>query len=102
MIEPPRSSDALPATVAANARVYPPPCARGPLPALARMVAAGKALRLAGGPLAFSACEIAIRELAGVTRTAASLAEISSWAARQDGAIGTRVDRLLDDLSRPR
>ncbi len=94
--------EALPATVAANAQVYLSPCALGPLAVVAPMVAAAAALPLAGGPLAFSACEIAIRESARVTRTAASLAQTRSWAARQGGAIGARGVRLLDALSRPR
>jgi dihydropteroate synthase len=95
-------AQALPTTVAANARVYLLPCAIAPLAVLAPMVAAGTALPLAGGPLAFAACEITIRDPAGVTRTTASLVETRSWAARQDGAIGARLARLLDALSRPR
>jgi dihydropteroate synthase len=82
--------------------VYLSPCGLGPLAVLAPMVAAGAAMPLAGGPLAFSACEIAIRESARVTRTTTSLAETRGWAARQGGAIGARVVRLLDELSRPR
>ncbi len=95
-------AETLPPTVPANARVYLSPCGLGPLAVLTPMVAVAAALPLAGGPLAFSACEIAIRESARVTRTAASLAETRNWAARQGGAIGARVARLLDDLSRPR
>lgn len=94
--------EALPTAVAANAQVYLSPCGLGPLAVLAPMVAAGAALPLAGGPLAFSACEVAIRESARVTRTTAPLAETGRWAARQGGAIGARVVRLLDALSRPR
>ncbi len=95
-------TEALPAAVPATAQVYLSPCALGPLTVLAPMVAAAAALPLAGGPLAFSTCEIAIRESARVTRTTASLTETRSWAARQGGAIGARVTRLLDDLSRSR
>jgi dihydropteroate synthase len=92
----------LPATVAADAQIYLSPSALGPLAALAPMVAAAAALPLAGGPLAFSACEIAIREAARVTRTAASLSETRDWAAHQGGPVGPRIARLLDDLSGPR
>ncbi len=102
MIESSEPTEALPATVAANARVYLSPCALGPLAVLTPMVAAAAALPLAGGPLAFSACEIAIRESARGTRTTASLAETRRWAAGQGGTIGARVARLLDDLSSPR
>jgi len=95
-------AQALPATVATNAQVYLSPSALGPLAVLRPMVAAGMAMPLVGGPLAFSACEIAIRESADVTRTAASLAETRRWAAGQGGGVGARVDRLLDVLSQPR
>ena len=96
------ATEALPATVSATARIYLSPCALGPLAVLAPMVAAGTAMPLAGGPLAFSACEIAFRGPAGVMRAAASLGETRSWAARQGGAIEPRIARLLDALSRPR
>src|SRR5262249_54246097 len=91
----------LPATVAANAKVYLSPCALGPLAVMAQMVAAGGALPLVGGRLALAACEIAIRDAAGVTRTTAPLTEARDWAVRLGGAIAARVDRLLDALSRP-
>jgi dihydropteroate synthase len=96
------ATEALPAAVAANAQVYLSPCALGPLAVLAPLVAAGAALPLAGGPLAFSACEIAIRESARVTRTAAALAETRRWAVAQGAPVGARISHLLDNLSRPR
>jgi dihydropteroate synthase len=102
MMESSASAHALPTIVPADAKLYLSPNALGPLTALAPMVAAGAALPLAAGPLAFSACEIAIRGPAGVTRTAASLAETRSWATRQGGAIAAHIARLLDDLSQPR
>jgi dihydropteroate synthase len=97
------ATPALPAAVPADAQaIYLLPSGLGRLADLASMVPAGTALPLAGGPLAFCACEIAIRQSAGVTRTAASLADTRDWAARQGGAVGARVARLLDALSRPR
>src|SRR5262245_26422821 len=97
------SAQALPEIVAADARVYLSPAAIAPLTVLSTMVAAGNALPLAGGSLAFAACEIAIRMPAsGVTRTAASVAETRSWATRQDGAVAARIARLLDTMCRPR
>jgi dihydropteroate synthase len=95
-------ASALQDSVAANAQVYLSPTALGPQSVLAPMVAAATALPLAGGPLAFSACEVAIREPARIARTTASLADTRAWAARQGGAVEARVARLLDDLSRPR
>jgi dihydropteroate synthase len=92
----------LPETVAANAQLYLSPCALGPLTTLAPLVAAGSALPLAGGPLAFSACEIAIREPGRIARTTASLADTRAWAAGLGGAVDARVARLLDALSRLR
>ena len=93
---------ALPPAVAADVRIYLAPCAIGPLTTLAPLVAAGSALPLAGGPLAFAACEIAIRDATGVTRTTASLADTRCWTAQQGGAGAARVIALLDALSRPR
>ncbi len=93
-------ASALPDSVEANAKVYLSPSAIGPLSVLAPMVAAGSALPLAGGPLAFSACEVATREPARITRTTASLADTRAWATRQ--GVDARVTRLLDDLARPR
>jgi dihydropteroate synthase len=101
-MESPAPESALPATVAADARVYLSPSAIGPLAALAPMVAAGSALPLAGGPLAFAACEVAIREAMRVTRTAAPLTETRRWAAQQGGAVEARVERLLETIARPR
>lgn len=96
------TAQGLPATVPAEARVYLAPSAVGPLTTLAPMVADGTALPLTGGPLAFAACEIAVRDSTRVTRTAVSLAETRLWAARQPGTIQARITRLLHDLARPR
>jgi dihydropteroate synthase len=61
------------------------------------MVAAGKARPLAGGPLAFPACELIFRTKDETRRAIASLTEIEQWR----GA-GTALRERLDLLSRPR
>jgi len=101
-MESPGATEELPAAVAATAQVYLSPCALGPLTALAPMIATGMALPLAGSPLAFAACEIAVRESTRVTRTTASLAETRRWATDQGPPVGARIAGLLDTLSRPR
>lgn len=61
------------------------------------MVAAGQARKLAGGPLAFPACELVLRTGAETRRVIASLPEIEQWKGGGD-ALRAR----LDLLSRPR
>jgi dihydropteroate synthase len=95
-------AEALPPAVPGDAPMYLSPRALGLLAALAPMVAAATALPLAGGPLAFSACEVAIRGSEGVQRTTVSIVDLRRWMANQgDGAVA-RVARSLDALLRPR
>jgi dihydropteroate synthase len=68
---------------------------------MAAMIAAGTAMPLAGGALAFTACEVAIRA-ERIERVTVSLADLRVWAARLGGTFTDRVARLLDRLSRPR
>ena len=65
----------------------------------ARAVADGTAMRLAGGPLAFSACVVTLAAPRGLVRTMAGLAELSDWAAREDATLGRAVARRLELLS---
>ena len=65
--------------------------------------APGNALPLAGGPLAFCSCEIALREGgAPASRTRASVAEIEAWAGALDTDAAGRARDLLARLSAPR
>jgi dihydropteroate synthase len=97
-----RLAEALSTAVQPSARIYLLPCGLGPLSGMAPMVATGTAMPLAGGPLAFSACEIAVRGSSGVQRATAAVVVTRAWAAGLGAAVNTRVARLLDDLSRPR
>ena len=63
------------------------------------MVATGTAMPLAGGPLAFTACEIAVRGPGGVQRATATLVVTRVWAAGLGAEARSRVNGLLDHLS---
>jgi len=71
--------------------------------AAAIMVARGEARRLAGGPLAFSSCEIVTRIAGETRRLVANLPEAQQWALEADDTVlGERLETRLDLLSRPR
>ena len=70
--------------------------------AASRAVAAGSALRLAGGPVAFSACVVTLADRGRLVRAAAGLAELGDWAARQHPTVGGAVDDRLARIARPR
>ena len=67
------------------------------------MVARGEARLLAGGPLAFAACEIVTRTAGETRRLIATLPEAEQWALEVgDADLGERVETRLDLLSQPR
>ena len=66
------------------------------------MVAAGRARALAGGPLAFPACEIILRTPAETRRVIATLAEAEAWRKEAGVELGEKLAARLDLLSRPR
>jgi dihydropteroate synthase len=58
---------------------------------------------LAGGPLAFAACEAVVREATReIDRRVLRLAEIPAWAGRHGGAVAAQAQTLLKRLSAPR
>jgi dihydropteroate synthase len=67
-----------------------------------RMVAAGKARALAGGPLAFPTCEIILRTRTETRRVIATLAEAEAWRQQAGAELSERLASRLDLLSRPR
>ncbi|HTO83815.1 MAG TPA: dihydropteroate synthase [Methylomirabilota bacterium] len=91
----------LPARLSPTARLYLAPVGIAPQRELSTMIAAGAALPLAGGPLAFAACEVAIRDQR-IERLTASVADVTAWASRLGGTAADRLRLLLDQLSRPR
>jgi dihydropteroate synthase len=101
-MESPVAEERLPARVLSEARVYltpGDPCRRTGMETL---IESGKALPLAGGRLAFSVCEVAVRVPGRIQRAPATVPEIRAWAAGQGGAAQERVDLLLGNLSRER
>src|SRR5215469_4768956 len=92
---PPRTE--LAATFPAGARLYVRPLGLLHGEAAAAMIAEGKARPLAGGPLAFPACELILRTQAKTRRVISSLPEIERWPGG-----GALLQERLDLLSRPR
>ena len=70
--------------------------------AAARAVAAGSAMPLAGGPVAFSACVVTLAVGPRLLRAAAGLAEIGDWAARETASLAHAVGDRLDRIARAR
>lgn len=67
------------------------------------LVAAGSALPLAGPGMAFSACEVALREAAaGITRGLLPAPELLRWRDGLNQTTRARIDARLDLLARPR
>lgn len=66
------------------------------------LVARGEAAWLAGGPLAFSACEVSVRGGATATRHTASLAALRRWHEGLEPAARDRVGALLEGLGAAR
>ena len=97
----PENLQSLPDRVTPTARVYLMPIGLAHRRTMATMIATGAALPLAGGPLAFAACEIAVRD-ERISRETASVSEMTAWALRLGGKIGARITQLLDRLSEPR
>ena len=65
-------------------------------------VEAGSARWLAGGRLAFSACEVLLRDGGAVCACVAPLADVTDWAATLDGPPAARVAGLLERIVAPR
>lgn len=62
----------------------------------------GAARPLAGGPLAFTRCEVLVRASGRTESAFASLAELESWARRAGALVEARVAELLALLAAPR
>lgn len=87
----------LPDSLPADVRLYVRPLGLLHGEAAAAMAAAGKARLLAGGPLAFAACELVLRTREETRRVISSLPEIEQW---RGG--GSALQERLDLLSQPR
>ena len=89
----------LPRNVSPSARIYLRPVDIFGGAAAVAMVKAQSALPIGGGPLAFLACEVAIRDGGAITRSIATLGELGDWAARVGGLVADRVTGLLDRIA---
>lgn len=65
-------------------------------------VARGAARPLAGGPVAFTACEVAVRLGAGIERAIYDLHGLEGWSRRQGDAAAALVEERLAALAAPR
>jgi dihydropteroate synthase len=92
----------LPGGLALGARLYLRPIGLLQGEAAATLIAAGRARLLAGGPLAFPACEIVLREVGRSHRAIATLGEIDRWALVAEDSLRRAVLERLDLLTRPR
>jgi len=70
--------------------------------AAAAMLADGRACALAGGPLAFPACEVQIRAAQGTRQVVAEIADLRAWAAGRTTPAAVRIATLLDRIAAPR
>jgi dihydropteroate synthase len=98
---PSLSVSRLPA-VAGKARVYLRPVGLAAGSEAEALLAAGDARRLAGGPFAFTACQVYLREAGRIRSAVASVVEIEAWSERlEPPARGAVAERLMH-LTAPR
>ena len=98
----PEPRPALPDAVSPSTRVYLRPLGLIAGAPAERLVAAGHAVRLAGGRFAFSACQVLFREGPRITSTVAPMDEIRAWSESVGGAVGERIGALRERLCAPR
>jgi dihydropteroate synthase len=101
-VPPSLSVSRLPAA-AGEARVYLRPVGLAVGSEAEALLAAGDARRLAGGPFAFAACQVYLRETGRIRTAVASVAEIEAWSERlEPPARGQVADRLRHLTARRR
>ncbi len=98
----PEPRPALPETVSASTRIYLRPLGLIAGAPAERLLAAGQAVRLAGGRFAFSACQVLFREGPRITGTIAPMDEIAAWSESLGGPVGERIGALRQRLCAPR
>ncbi len=98
----PEPRPALPDAVSPSTRVYLRPLSLIAGAPAERLVAAGRAVRLAGGRFAFAACQVIFREGPRITSTIAPMDEIEAWSDSLGGAVGARIGALRERLCAPR
>ena len=92
----------LPPILAEDDRVYLRPIGLSVGVAAERLIAAGEAWRLAGGPFAFGACEVICRTEAGIQRYVAKRADLEWWQLVVNDPWPARIAVQLEHLATPR
>ena len=98
----PEPRPALPDAVSPSTRVYLRPLSLIAGAPAERLVAAGRAVRLAGGRFAFAACQVIFRDGPRITSTIAPVDEIEAWSESLGGGVGARIAALRERLCAPR
>jgi dihydropteroate synthase len=98
----PRSLDRELADLPVGTRIYLRPIGLLNGSAAEGMRAEGRACALAGGPLAFPACEVQIRGRESTRRLVAEIADLRAWAADRATPAAVRIATLLDRIAAPR
>jgi dihydropteroate synthase len=93
---------ALPRALPPHARLYLRPVGLLHGEIAAGMSAAGRARPLAGGPLAFPACEIVARLPGNIHRAVAEVTQIGTWAQACDPSLRQQIEHRLKLLSASR
>ena len=83
----PEPRPALPETVSQSTRIYLRPLGLIAGAPAERLLAAGQAVRLAGGRFAFGACQVLFREGPRITGTIAPMDEIVVWGESRNGRV---------------
>ncbi|WP_255448462.1 dihydropteroate synthase [Telmatospirillum sp. J64-1] len=87
---------------APEGRLYLQPCGIVSGAAASAAVATGQGWSLAGGPLAFTACTLYLRDGANVVVSHGSFAEILDWSANEGEPVAGYVSRLLHRIGAER
>ncbi len=98
----PTSSPELPPALGDDAAVFLRPLGLITGRAARETLSSGRARALAGGPLAFTACEVAIREGVRVTRGVVDVGELDRWTSRLAQTAVDRIGAVLERLCAPR
>ncbi len=99
---PTAANSGLPSDLAEDARLYLRPCGLSTGRTAAALRGAGAGRMLAGGPVVFTACEVAIRTPGLIRRRVAPIGEVEGWARGLAAPLGDAVTSRLALLGAPR
>ena len=92
----------LPNDLAEDARLYLRPCGLSTGRTAAALRSAGEGRALAGGPVVFSACEVAVRTPESIRHQVAPVGAVEGWAQGLAASLGEAVTARRALLSAPR